>query len=180
MRILNCKSVDDTVRCLARILDVPELELRARRLRHDHKALAELYSGGLDYESLVEKQALLHAAPATPPDEVVWYHATRVPRSVNFKEQGLLPLGLSIARLRQEMRDSARELGISTEERYASSSYVSKIQYMPRWTTKGHPRRSSGKRRSPRRGSTETSSSRPKSSKTWRQQWAALKDEPIY
>jgi hypothetical protein len=123
---LDCGSPDNALRSLSAILNVDPIALRGALLEapvdsdFQSRLLSEPYEA---IASLGIERGLLHAGP---PQEVVWFHGTRLARGTSF-ERGLLPLSQCIEQLREVVEHIARDRAIPQGARSSNSSYCLKM-----------------------------------------------------
>jgi hypothetical protein len=125
---LDCSSVTSATETLAVVLGISTSELVGRLRAFDDEAYRRDHPEEFFwYENVLASEVLPRRADdIAPPDEVVWFHATRVPRESRFQSEGLLPLRDCIDGLRRDVTLIARDLGIAGSEGTISGSFAAK------------------------------------------------------
>ena len=112
MARLECSSRKGTLESLASVTGQQVSALYADLAAYAPEAVLKKFGAGRPYEDALVKK-LFGQWPETmsPPDEVVWFHGTRLPRVTTFDE-GLLPFKVCLPSLTQTIEQLALEVGV--------------------------------------------------------------------
>jgi hypothetical protein len=129
VRVLDCSSVEVAKASVAVVVQMSVSDLTARLESFDSDSyLRDHPDEVFDYETVLAFHVVGRGRTAVShPDEIVWFHATRVPRDTNFRSRGLLPLKACISDLHEHVTSIARELGIERNVGETSGSYAAKL-----------------------------------------------------
>jgi hypothetical protein len=130
---LECRSPERALSSLAGVLGIDAAQLRAslEQERVDTAFTRDLAQFG--YDELVWARIVARlGGDVGAQAQVVWFHATRVPRDTPFQRRGLLPLKDCLGGLRQRVEHLARTLRIPLGTGVANGSYCSKLAALER------------------------------------------------
>jgi hypothetical protein len=126
MRRLDCSDSESTRHSLSEVLNVLPETLQCRILSFDFNKVSA--GRPLDLgEALVQEVCGSDVSSAPTPDEIIWFHATRVQQEPQFAADGLLPLKTCLGKIENGIRDMALARGFTLKKCAPSFSYASKL-----------------------------------------------------
>ncbi len=128
MTTLECRSPEGALLSLAQILGINATQLRARLEQERVDAAFTRDLTQFAYDELVWARVVARlGSDVGAQAQVVWFHATRVPRDTPFQQCGLLPLKDCLGGLRQRVEALAGALRIPLDAGVANASYGFKL-----------------------------------------------------
>ena len=107
-------------------------DLRGRLQRFDFREHCARHPGTFpDYQEVLLRTIAGPPVEDLPsPEEIIWFHATRVARTTAFEEMGLLPLSECLDALQGQVARIVDALGIGSPRGERTTSYLHKLELL--------------------------------------------------